>query len=226
MKAARVWAASLACLLVAGVVTGCSYFEEQQPLRETPRPPPAPQPEARPAEPPVPVKESYPVVILETSEGTIRIELWPDKAPKTVANFLQYVDDGFYDGTIFHRVIDGFMIQGGGLTADMQEKPTRPPIKSEASADVPNTTGTIAMARTNAVDSATGQFFINVANNAFLDHRDNTPEGFGYAVFGSVTEGMDVVDRIRSAPTGRRGYYDDVPTTPVIIKSIRRAAGR
>ena len=226
MKGARVWAVSLVCLLVAGALGGCDFFEEQQPLRETPRPPPAPPRETRPTEGPVPVKEIYPVVILETSEGTIRIELWPDKAPKTVANFLQYVDDGFYDGTIFHRVMDGFMIQGGGLTADMKEKPTRPPIKNEASADVPNTTGTIAMARTNAVDSATAQFFINVANNAFLGHRDNTPEGYGYAVFGSVTEGMDVVDRIRSVPTGRRGYYDDVPVTPVIIKSIRRAAGR
>lgn len=229
MKAGQVLLASVACLLATGVLTGCSFFEEQPPLREPPRQRPVAQPQSVPSDQPaeiVPLKESYPVVIMETSEGTIRIELWPDKAPQTVANFLQYVDDGFYDGTIFHRVMDGFMIQGGGLTVDMQEKPTRPPIKNEASAAVPNTTGTIAMARTNDVHSATSQFFINVANNSFLDHRDDTPMGFGYAVFGSVTEGMDVVDRIRSVPTGRRGRYDDVPVKPVLIKSIRRAVGR
>ncbi|MCJ7544446.1 MAG: peptidylprolyl isomerase [Phycisphaerae bacterium] len=163
------------------------------------------------------------MVIIETSEGTIRIELWSDRAPKTVANFLEYVDEGFYDGTIFHRVIDTFMIQGGGLTADMREKPTRAPIKNEATPELRNVTGTIAMARASAIDSATSQFFINVANNASLNHRDNTPEGFGYAVFGRVVEGMPVLDRIRSMPTGRWGLYEDAPLTPVVIKNIRRA---
>ncbi len=163
------------------------------------------------------------MVIMETSEGTIRIELWADKAPKTVDNFLSYVDDGFYDGTIFHRVIDGFMIQGGGFTQDMQQKPTASPIKNEASSDVPNETGTLAMARTGMVDSATSQFFINVSDNAFLNHRDETPAGFGYCVFGKVVEGMDVVERIKAVPTHSVGGYDDVPVKPVVITSVKRA---
>jgi peptidyl-prolyl cis-trans isomerase B (cyclophilin B) len=164
-----------------------------------------------------------PVVVMETSEGTIKIELWPDKAPKTVENFLSYVDEKFYDGTIFHRVIKNFMIQGGGFTADMAEKTTRGPIQNEAKADLKNVRGAIAMARTLVVDSATAQFFINVVDNPRLDHASETPTGFGYAVFGKVIEGMDVVDKIRNVPVADRGPYDHVPLAPVLIKSIRRA---
>lgn len=165
-----------------------------------------------------------PVVVMETSEGTIKIELFPDKSPKTVENFLRYVDEKHYDGTIFHRVIADFMIQGGGMTPDYKEKPTHEPVKNEARADVPNKRGTIAMARTNVVDSATSQFFINVVDNAFLNHRGETPQTFGYCVFGQVIEGMDVVDKIRNVKTGRGGPFpSDVPQTPMIIKSIRRA---
>src|SRR3972149_3391924 len=136
-----------------------------------------------------------PMVVMKTSMGTIKIELDEAKAPVTVKNFLAYVDEGFYDGTIFHRVIDGFMVQGGGFTADMTQKPTKPAIKNEAGNGLKNLRGTIVMARTSVVDSATAQFFINVVDNAFLDHRDETPGGFGYAVFGRVVEGMDVVDK-------------------------------
>ncbi len=230
MKGKRVLVVPVACLLVMGAVGGCWYTPWEAPFRDAPRPRPAPRPQEFPIDRPTytapPTMGHCPVVVMETSEGTIRIELWPDNAPQTVANFLRYVDEGFYDGTIFHRVIDGFVIQGGGLAEDMSEKPTHRPIKNEASAELHNYTGTIAMARTHAAHSATSQFFINVANNTFLDHRDETPEGFGYAVFGRVVEGMDVVDRIRSAPTGRCGYYEDVPLTPVVILSVRRAEER
>lgn len=165
-----------------------------------------------------------PVVLIATSLGDITVELDAAKAPLTVANFLAYVDDGFYDGTIFHRVIKGFMIQGGGLTADMSQKPTRAPVRNEAGNGLRNRRGTIAMARTTAVDSATAQFFINHADNDSLDHRDNSPRGFGYAVFGRVTAGMDVVDRIAQVPTGRVGGHDDVPLTPVVIRKVSRLA--
>jgi peptidyl-prolyl cis-trans isomerase A (cyclophilin A) len=160
-----------------------------------------------------------PVVILETTLGQIRLELDPDKAPVTVANFLGYVDSGFYDGTIFHRVIPNFMIQGGGLTADMTQKPTKPPIKNEADNGLKNDSWTIAMARTSAKDSATAQFFINVKDNDFLNHgaRD-----FGYAVFGKVIGGVDVVQKIAAVKTGSRGGSGDVPLEPVVIKSARR----
>lgn len=161
-------------------------------------------------------------VVMETSEGNIRIELWPDKAPTTVKNFLQYVDEGFYSGTIFHRVIDGFMIQGGGFTPDMQQKPTHAPIKNEATADLRNDRGTIAMARTGVVDSATAQFFINVQDNPNLNHRDETVRGFGYAVFGKVVEGMDVVDKIKKVPTSTVGMNQNVPVKPVIIQQVKR----
>jgi len=167
-------------------------------------------------------KSAKPTVIMETSEGKIRVELFADKAPVTVKNFLQYVDEGFYNGTIFHRAIDGFMIQGGGFTPDMQQKTTRPPIKNEASAELKNELGTLAMARTAVVDSATAQFFINVQNNANLDHRDETPRGFGYAVFGKVVEGMDVVDKIKKVPTTTSGMHQNVPKTPVVIQQVRR----
>lgn len=166
---------------------------------------------------------ALPSVILETSEGNIRVELWQDKAPVTVQNFLQYVDEGFYNGTIFHRVIDGFMIQGGGFTPDMQQKQTRAPIKNEATADLKNDRGTIAMARTGVVDSATAQFFINVQDNPNLNHKDETPRGFGYAVFGRVVEGMDVVDKIKKVATSSSGMHQNVPAKPVVIQQARRA---
>ena len=166
---------------------------------------------------------SNPVVTMETSMGTITIELWEDKAPITVANFLAYVDDAFFDGTIFHRVISNFMIQGGGFTADMNQKETKAPIKNEAKSDVSNDCGTIAMARTGVVDSATAQFFINVVDNAFLNHQNESSQGFGYCVFGKVTTGMDVVEKIKGVPTGNAAGMGDVPTQTVEIKSVRRA---
>lgn len=167
-------------------------------------------------------EEKNPVVIVETSEGTIKIELWKDKAPGTVANFLRYVDDGFYNGTIFHRIIADFMIQGGGLTPDMKEKKTRDPIRNEATPELQNKRGTIAMARTSLIHSATSQFFINVVDNDFLDQKNKTPAGYGYAVFGAVVEGMDVVDKIRSVETGSFGPYSDVPRKPIVITEVRR----
>jgi cyclophilin family peptidyl-prolyl cis-trans isomerase len=163
-----------------------------------------------------------PIVIMKTSEGSIRIELWPDKAPATVENFLRYADQGFYNGTIFHRVIDSFMIQGGGFDADMKPKQGREPIKNEASPELRNERGTIAMARTSVVDSATSQFFINVKDNDSLNQRDKTPAGFGYAVFGKVVDGMDVVDRIKKVQTATVGPYQNVPSKPVVIESVTR----
>ena len=160
--------------------------------------------------------QSTPRVKLATSLGDIVLELDPAKAPKTVENFLQYVKDKHYDGTVFHRVIDGFMIQGGGFTSELQEKSTRAPIPLEASNGLKNDRGTIAMARTSNPNSATAQFFINVKDNAFLD-ADRSPDGNGYAVFGKVVSGMDVVDRIRNVPTTTKGPYEDVPVTPVVI---------
>lgn len=160
-----------------------------------------------------------PQVALDTSEGKIVLELDADKAPRTVANFVEYVRAGHYNGTIFHRVIPGFMIQGGGFTPDMQQKPTRAPIENEADNGLRNRTGTIAMARTDAPHSATAQFFINVNDNGSLDHRNRTAQGYGYAVFGKVTEGMDIVQRIVSRPTTRIGPYENVPRQPVIIRS-------
>jgi len=165
-----------------------------------------------------------PTVVIETSLGTLRARLWADKAPVTVENFLVYVDAGSYDGLIFHRVIDGFMIQGGGFTPDMTQPPTRDPIANEASADKPNNRGTLAMARTSDVHSATAQFFINLVDNNFLNHTDETASGFGYCAFGEVIDGMDVVDKIAKVPTGRHGSYDDVPSEPVTIASIRHQA--
>jgi peptidyl-prolyl cis-trans isomerase B (cyclophilin B) len=167
-----------------------------------------------------------PTIVLDTTLGQIQIELDADKAPTTVKNFVDYVAAGHYDGTIFHRVIPGFMIQCGGMDANMKEKQTRGPIKNEAHNGLKNERGTVAMARTGVVDSATSQFFINVAKNDFLNHRDTSPGGYGYAVFGQVTAGMDVVDQIAGVRTGRRGPHDDVPETPVIIQSakVREAA--
>ena len=163
-------------------------------------------------------KGGKPVVRFETSMGVIKVELYPDKAPVTVKNFLAYVREGHYDGLVFHRVIRDFMIQGGGFNKDMKETGTKhPPIKNEADNGLKNDRGTIAMARTSVVDSATAQFFINTVNNDFLNHRAKTPQGYRYAVFGKVIEGMDVVDKIRSVPTGSSGMHQDVPKQPVVI---------
>lgn len=187
----------------------------------SPSTPADPAPEAVALEKEAP--KALPVVVIETSLGTIKAELFEDKAPISVKNFLNYVDKGFYDGLIFHRVIKGFMVQGGGFSESMQQKQTDAPIKNEAQAEVPNKRGTLAMARTGVVDSATAQFFVNLVDNTFLDHKNKTPQGFGYAVFGQVTEGMDVVDKIAAVQTGTSGPFSDVPTEAVIIKSIKRA---
>lgn len=170
----------------------------------------------------VSMADSHPQVALETSHGTIVLELNSTAAPETVANFLSYVDQGFYDNTIFHRVIPGFMIQGGGFTTDMQQKPTGSPIKNEADNGLINGTGTIAMARTQDPHSATAQFFINVSDNGFLNHSSPTPQGWGYAVFGHVTEGMSVVTEIVGVKTGRVGMHQDVPLEPVVIERASR----
>ena len=166
--------------------------------------------------------EENPVVFMETSLGSITIELDQAKAPITVKNFLSYVDEKFYDGTIFHRVISNFMIQGGGFTADMQQKRVKAPIKNEAGNGLKNMTGTLAMARTNVVDSATAQFFINVVDNDFLDHQNTTSQGFGYAVFGKVIQGMDVVEKIKAVKTVSKMGFSDVPAEAVVIKSVKR----
>lgn len=159
-------------------------------------------------------------VRLQTNMGDIVLELDSAKAPKSVENFLSYVNDGFYNGTVFHRVIDGFMIQGGGFTQDLQRKPTKAPIENEADNGLKNDRGTVAMARTNNPNSATAQFFINVVNNDFLNFRNKSVRGWGYAVFGKVVEGMDVVDKIRKTPTGPSGpFRQDVPKTEVVIQS-------
>ncbi|HZX13188.1 MAG TPA: peptidylprolyl isomerase [Thermodesulfobacteriota bacterium] len=158
------------------------------------------------------------MVIMSTSMGDIKIELYRDKSPITVENFLTYVNDRFYDGSIFHRVIPGFMIQGGGFAPEMQQKATKLPIKNEASNGLKNDTGTIAMARTSVVDSATSQFFINLTDNDFLNHGNRD---FGYAVFGKVVEGMDVVNKIAGVKTGNQGMNRDVPLEPVVVESIR-----
>jgi peptidyl-prolyl cis-trans isomerase B (cyclophilin B) len=165
-----------------------------------------------------PLIRKAPMVRLDTNFGPITLQLDARAAPDTVANFLQYVGDGHYDGTIFHRVIDGFMIQGGGFTGDMQQKPTRAPIRNEAQNGLKNAAYTVAMARTPDPNSATAQFFINVADNAFLDFREPTVQGYGYCVFGHVTEGKDVVDRIRKVRTAMRDGQQDVPVEDVIIE--------
>lgn len=163
------------------------------------------------------------LVLIETSMGNIKVSLDEEKAPATVSNFLKYADEGFYNGTIFHRVIKDFMIQGGGYDTSLNEKPTRAPIRNEAGNGLLNDRGTIAMARTNVVDSATAQFFINLKNNDFLNHRDETARGFGYAVFGKVVSGMEVVDAIANAKTLKKGLqFQDIPETQVVIKRIAR----
>ena len=160
------------------------------------------------------------MITLHTNYGDIAIELDFDKAPKTAANFLQYCRDDFYAGTIFHRVIDGFMIQGGGMDENMKEQPGRAPIENEADNGLANETGTLAMARTNDPHSASSQFFINVADNDFLNHKSKSPQGWGYAVFGKVVDGMATVDKIRKVPTGSHGFHQDVPKETVVIESV------
>ena len=164
--------------------------------------------------------QNNPVVVIETSLGAITAELDRRNAPVSVANFLAYADSGFYSGTVFHRVIRGFMIQGGGMTADLQPRQTRAPIRNEATNGLANDRGTLAMARTNVVDSATAQFFINTVDNPGLNNRGTDPGNYGYAVFGRVIDGMDVVDRIEAAATGRRGPFNDVPNTTIEILSV------
>ncbi|MEJ2362142.1 MAG: peptidylprolyl isomerase [Gammaproteobacteria bacterium] len=163
------------------------------------------------------------MIRMTTNKGVIELELNEQKAPETAKNFIEYVNAGFYDGTIFHRVIDGFMIQGGGLEPGMKEKSTRAPIKNEADNGLANERGTIAMARTNDPHSATAQFFINVVDNAFLNHRSATTDGWGYCVFGRVTNGMDVVDAIKGVSTTNKGYFQDVPAEDVIIEKVEVA---
>jgi cyclophilin family peptidyl-prolyl cis-trans isomerase len=160
-----------------------------------------------------------PRVELKTNRGAIVLELYPDKAPKTVANFLQYVKDGHYNGTVFHRVIDGFMIQGGGFDKDMRQKPTRPPVPNEAGNGLRNDVGTIAMARTPDPHSASAQFFINLKGNDFLNYKEPTPQGYGYTVFGKVVSGMDIVQGIAKVPTGNAGPHQNVPREPIVIES-------
>ncbi|MDH3215383.1 MAG: peptidylprolyl isomerase [Candidatus Krumholzibacteria bacterium] len=165
-------------------------------------------------------KAKSPVVVMETSKGAITIELYPDKAPKTVENFLWYVDNEFYNGLIFHRVMDNFMIQGGGFTKDLVQKQPNPAIENEAHNALTNARGTIAMARTPDVNSATCQFFINLKDNDFLNHKDKTPRNYGYAVFGKVIDGMDVVDEIAKVKVVSKSGYENVPATPVVISKV------
>lgn len=162
------------------------------------------------------------MVLVKTSQGDIKLELDAENAPKTVENFLKYVDSGHYNGTIFHRVIDGFMIQGGGFTADMQQKPAPHTVENEADNGLANERGTIAMARTNDPHSAGAQFFINVSDNAFLNHQSPTPQGWGYCVFGRVVDGMDVVDEIKNTSTGNHGMHQDVPIDTIEISEVAR----
>jgi cyclophilin family peptidyl-prolyl cis-trans isomerase len=216
----------LVSLGLFAILSGCADngpANESQPAASpepAPATPPAaetqPIPEQSPAAQAQPAPAADPVVVLQTTKGDITIELWPDKAPITVENFLTYAREGFYDGTIFHRVISGFMIQGGGLTANMAPKPTNAPIINEASADLPNLRGTIAMARTSAPHSATSQFFINHKDNPFLNYQG--PTNPGYAVFGKVIDGMDVVDAIAAVATGNRAGHQNVPIEPIIIQ--------
>jgi cyclophilin family peptidyl-prolyl cis-trans isomerase len=201
-------ASAILCFVSVSAVTG---QEQKDPSPQTA---PATGEKAKSAE------SDHPRVTMKTSMGEIVLELDRKRAPVTVENFLQYAKDGFYNGTLFHRVIPDFMIQGGGMEPGMKKKPTRSPIKNEATNGLKNKTGTIAMARTSVVDSATGQFFINCKDNSFLDHRDTSSRGYGYAVFGKVVEGMDVVRKIEKAPTGVKGGHRDVPLEDITIVSV------
>lgn len=161
-----------------------------------------------------------PLIVFETTKGNFEVELYPEEAPVSVENFLAYVDEGFYNGLIFHRVIGNFMIQGGGFDPEMNKKDTKPAIKNEAANSLKNEKYTLAMARTNVVDSATSQFFINVVDNDFLNHRDESSQGFGYAVFGKVISGFEVVDQIKAVKTTTKGAYENVPEEPVIMNRV------
>ena len=202
---------SAALLLLCCAMRAASLAEgERGAEREAMRGPPAAQP-------------SRPIVVIETSKGAMTAELWPEKAPNTVSNFLAYADTNFYSGLIFHRVVKGFVIQGGGYAFDLRPQPTRPPIRNEASSGTRNLRGALAMSRGMAVDGATSQFFINLADNPFLDHGDESARRFGYCVFGKVVKGMEVADEIGSVETGEHGAFRDVPLEPVRILAIRRA---
>jgi cyclophilin family peptidyl-prolyl cis-trans isomerase len=198
------------CLTIAVIVVPQSGSTPPKAVVQTP------QVQAPPLEP----APGNPVVRMSTSVGDVTFELFKDKAPVSVENFLQYVAEGHYEGTIFHRVKRGFMVQGGGFTTAMVEKPTRPPILNEAPNGLRNTRGTIAMARMRALRSATSQFYVNVGDNAVLDHRGYSPDDFGYAVFGRVLSGMEVIDKIAATPTGIKGEHEDVPVTPVVINKV------
>jgi cyclophilin family peptidyl-prolyl cis-trans isomerase len=163
------------------------------------------------------------MIRFETSHGNFTVELYEEDAPQTVANFLRYVDEGFFDGTIFHRIVPGFVIQGGGLTSDLSQKKTHPPVRNEAGNGVRNQRGTLSMARTDEIHSATSQFFVNLADNEFLDHK---PGRHGYAVFGRVVDGIEVIDKIAAVKTGRRKGYTDAPMEDVVITSARRAPAK
>jgi peptidyl-prolyl cis-trans isomerase B (cyclophilin B) len=205
--------ASLVCLLTIAAPASAQAPRSQGPAPKSPAA--GPQAQAIPrSQAPV----GNPRVLLDTTKGKIVLELYPAKAPKTVKNFLDYVNAGHYNGVIFHRVIPGFMIQGGGFTPDMKEKPTRPSIQNEADNGLGNERGTIAMARTPDPHSASAQFFINVSNNASLNHTGKTPQGWGYAVFGKVVEGMEIADAIVAVPTTTKGPHGDVPVEPIVIR--------
>lgn len=217
--------------LIVGLLLTAAVYGDSSPTEPASSPSPFIQPvglsqqtpatEAAPA-PATTSEGDHPVVIMKTSKGDIKIKLFKDKSPVTVENFLKYVDSGHYENTIFHRVIGNFMIQGGGFTSDMQQKPTMAPIKNEAQNGLANKRGTLAMARTSVINSATSQFFINVVDNDFLNFSSPDAQGFGYCVFGEVIEGMDVVDAIRSVQTGRKGPHADVPNDPVEIIQVVR----
>ena len=210
----KLFPTSLLLALFAALLTVTVPAIGEQPVTETPT-----TTETTPASK---VNSTSPRVLLSTNQGDITLELDAMRAPKTVANFIAYVEAGHYAGTIFHRVIDNFMVQGGGFTADYQQKPSRDPIENEADNGLTNEEGTVAMARTNAPHSASSQFFINVKNNSFLNHSSPTPSGWGYAVFGKVVEGMDIVNKIKVLPTGSGGPFgSDVPTTAIVIESAK-----
>ena len=202
-----------------GILLGAGVSGSRGQETKPPAAAPAATPAASAVAPTPAAAPGNPTVVLATSMGNIEVELFADKSPISASNFLAYADAGFFDGTIFHRVIPGFMIQGGGMDKDMKQKDTRAPIKNEAKNGLKNLRGTLAMARTMVVDSATAQFFVNLKDNAFLD---NGERDFGYAVFGKVTAGMDVVDKIAAVPTGNHGPHQNVPTTPVLIQSAKR----
>jgi peptidyl-prolyl cis-trans isomerase A (cyclophilin A) len=213
----RAWVGLLGFGLVAFMA--CDAKPSQSTAAAAAETKPAAKTEAQPQTKKV---EGHPMVVIKTSKGEIQVELFADKAPVTVENFLAYVDAGFFDGTVFHRVIPGFMIQGGGFDKTMSQKETRAQIKNEAANGVKNERGTLAMARTNVIDSATAQFFINLVDNEFLNHVPNSPDRFGYAVFGKVVKGMDVVDAIAKVRTARSGMHENVPAEPVVIESAKR----